>query len=306
MLPIHFAPLQGYTEDVYRRLHHSLCGGVESYFTPFLRLEHGSVRSKDMRDIRPEFNAGVPVVPQAIASSAKELEVLIGVVKDNGYSRLDVNMGCPFPLQTRHGRGAGLLPNINIVEEICDCIKSHPEFTFSVKMRLGMDSKDDWKQVLPILNVTPLCHITIHPRIGAQQYKGEVCMDSFAEFLAQSKHPVIYNGDITTVEQIHQLEADYPTIAGVMIGRGLLARPTLAKEYQQGRTCSDKELVALIKQIHSHLLAHYEQTIPGEAQRLNKVRSYWDYLEASIGRKPWKKITKAGNMKNYLNAVSEL
>lgn len=306
MLPIHFAPIQGYTEDVYRRLHHSLCGGVECYYTPFLRLEHGGVRSKNMRDIRPEFNEGVPLVPQVIASSGKELETLVEVVKQNGYTRLDINMGCPFPLQTRHGRGAGLLPNVDSVCEISEVIKKHPEITFSVKMRLGMDSNEDWKQVLPILNDTPLCHITLHPRIGAQQYKGDVDIPSFEAFMQQSTHPLIYNGDITTIAQIHQLEASYPSLAGVMIGRGLLAHPSLAAEYQQERQISERELISLVKQIHSRLLAHYEQTIPGEAQRLNKVRTFWDYLEPTIGRKPWKKITKAGNMKNYLNAVGEL
>lgn len=306
MLPIHFAPLQGYTEDVYRRLHHSLCGGVECYYTPFLRIEHGGVRSKDMRDIRPEFNEGVPLVPQAIAASGQELEELLAVVRENGYDRMDINMGCPFPLQTRHGRGAGILCNVDRVSEICDVVKQHPETTFSVKMRLGMDSSADWQNVLPLLNQVPLCHVAVHPRIGSQQYKGDVDMQTFEQFLAECTHPVIYNGDVTSVEQIQNLESAYPSLAGVMIGRGLLARPTLAMEYKEGKQLTDREVVAVIKQMHSTLLAHYEKVIPGESQRLNKIRTFWDYLEPTIGRKQWKKIVKAGNLKNYLNAVNEL
>ena len=53
MKPLHFAPLQGYTDDVYRRLHHRLVGGIAAYYTPFVRWEHGGVRSKDLRDIAP-------------------------------------------------------------------------------------------------------------------------------------------------------------------------------------------------------------------------------------------------------------
>lgn len=303
MLPIHFAPLQGYTEDVYRRLHHMLFGGVDCYYTPFLRIEHGGIRSKDMRDIRPEFNEGVPLVPQAIASSGKELEQLLAVVEQTGYKRLDINMGCPFPLQTRHGRGAGLLANASAVKEMCSVVEAHPDITFSVKMRFGLDDKDEWRQILPLLNEIHLLHITLHPRIATQQYKGEVDMQSFEDFLGQAKHPVIYNGDVTTIQQIEELESSFPGLAGVMIGRGLLARPSLAKEYKQGMELSERELITLIKQMHSRLLAHYEQIIPGEAQRLNKLRSFWDYLEPTIGRKTWKKITKAGNMKNYIAAV---
>jgi len=80
MMDIHFAPLQGYTDDVYRRLHHELIGGVATYTTPFLRVEGGGVRSKDLRDIRPEFNEGVPVCPQIIGKSMKEFDYLLGVV----------------------------------------------------------------------------------------------------------------------------------------------------------------------------------------------------------------------------------
>lgn len=45
-IPIHFAPLQGYTDDVYRRIHHELMGGIHTYYTPFLRMEGGGVRSR--------------------------------------------------------------------------------------------------------------------------------------------------------------------------------------------------------------------------------------------------------------------
>ena len=92
-IPIHFAPLQGYTDDVYRRLHHELMGGIAYYYTPFVRMEGGGVRSKDMRDIRPEFNEGVPVVPQIIVKSMKEFDYLVGIVEEKGYTRIDLNMG---------------------------------------------------------------------------------------------------------------------------------------------------------------------------------------------------------------------
>ena len=96
-IPIHFAPLQGYTDDVYRRIHHELIGGIETYYTPFLRMEGGGVRTKDMRDIRPVFNEGIPVVPQIILKTMKEFDYLTSVVEEKGYTRIDINMGCPFP-----------------------------------------------------------------------------------------------------------------------------------------------------------------------------------------------------------------
>ena len=110
MLPIHFAPLQGHTDDAFRRIHHQLVGGVTSYYTPFIRLENGKLRSKEIRDIKPEWNAGVPVIPQVMAGDSKEFRLLVDNIAELGnYEHIDINMGCPFPLQTRHGKGSGIL-----------------------------------------------------------------------------------------------------------------------------------------------------------------------------------------------------
>lgn len=307
MYPIHFAPLQGYTEDAYRRIHADMFSGVDTYYTPFLRIEHGSMRSKDMRDIRPEFNVGVNVVPQIIASDAAESQFLIESLKAYGYKRIDINMGCPFPLQTRHGRGAGLFANIDKVQDIAENLRQHEDVEFSVKMRLGLDASDQWKQVLPILNDLPLTHITLHPRIATQQYKGALDMEQFDAFLKDCKHPLIYNGELASLDDIRKIEAAYgDSLSGVMIGRGLLARPSLAQEYAKGEMLSERMLISQIKTLHTRLHEHYSGVIPGESQLFNKLRTFWDFMEPTIGRKAWKKIVKAGNMKNYFKAIDEL
>ena len=305
-IPIHFAPLQGYTDDVYRRIHHTLVGGINTYYTPFLRMEGGSVRSKDMRDIRPEFNNDIPVVPQIILKSMKEFEFLTGVVEEKGYTRIDINMGCPFPMQAKHGRGSGLLSKVNIIEEMAQEIGRKTHLKFSVKMRLGWENKDEWRPVLEILNQTPLEQITIHPRIGVQQYKGEVWMEAFDEFYSLCKHPMIYNGDVTSVEGIRTLESMYPRLAGVMIGRGLLARPTLAMEYASGEVLSWDKYRNILHEFHNRLKMHYETRVNSEAQLHARLRLFWEYMEEGLGRKTYKKIMKAGNLKNYLAAIREV
>ena len=305
-LPIHFAPLQGYTDDTYRRLHHELMGGITTYYTPFLRMEAGGVRSKDMRDIRPEFNEGVPVVPQIIAKSMKEFEYLLGIVEEKGYTRVDVNMGCPFPMQAKHGRGSGLLAHVDIVTEMAKTMAEKKHLQFSVKMRLGWEDKDEWRPVLEVLNDTPLTQIALHPRIGMQQYKGTVDLESFEAFQALCKHPLLYNGDLTTLEDIRRIEAKYPTLAGIMIGRGLLARPRLAKEYTEGKELSFDQRLPMLLEMHRKLMEHYEPIMNSEAQLHSKLKLFWEYMEAEVGRKPYKKIMKAGNLKNYLASIREL
>ena len=306
MFPIHFAPLQGHTDDVYRRTHHQLIGGIERYYTPFVRVEAGEIRSKDRRDIDPKNNEGVPVVPQIIFKSLKEFAYLVNEIETLGYRTIDLNMGCPFPLQAKHGRGSGILSHVDIIEEIAKAIKEHPQLDFSVKMRLGWENANEWEPVLNILNDTPLTYITLHPRTGMQQYKGDIDYDTFARFYEECRHPIIYNGDLTTLEQLHEMEERYPRLAGLMLGRGLLARPTLAKEYAEGKEWSHEEHIRCLHSLHQELTEQYARIVKGDAQLHSKLRTFWEYTEPLIGRKPYKKIMKSGNLRNYMSAIEEL
>ncbi|MBQ3188068.1 MAG: tRNA-dihydrouridine synthase family protein [Bacteroidaceae bacterium] len=303
MLPIYFAPLQGYTDDVYRRTHHDLVGGVAAYYTPFVRMEAGSIRSKDMRDINPENNVGTPVIPQIIFNSCKEFEYLVNRVEALGYKQMDLNMGCPFPLQAKHGRGVGILANEQVMDDIIEGIKSHSDIKFSVKMRLGWDDNTHALNVVRKLNSVEIEHVTIHPRTGAQQYKGCVDLDSFAALYQECENPIIYNGDLRTADDIHKIEELFPKISGIMIGRGLLGRPSLAKEYNENREINP---LPLLIDIHDALMQEYSRILKGDTQMLNKMHTFWDFSQDLMDRKTYKKIVKSGNMKNYLAAVNAI
>lgn len=308
MLPIYFAPLQGYTEAPYRRIHQLVCGGVAKYYTPFIRLEHGQIRKKDLREALPEQNEGVVVIPQVIANGPEEFHVLVDKLIAIGHKEIDINMGCPFPLQTRTGRGSGILQHPDRVEGILNSARSistEQGIRFSVKMRLGQESNQEWQELLPLLNETPLEHITLHPRIGRNQYKGELEMDQFQAFYDQSKNPLVFNGMLLNMEDLLQIEQQYPRLKALMIGRGLLSRPTLAKEYVAGKKMSDEEARRSVKEMHLQLFAHYEQAIEGgESQLVQKMHSFWEYQEPLFGHKVVKKVLKSGSLRNYREAVS--
>ena len=309
MLPIHFAPLQGYTEAPYRKAHNALAGGIDTYYTPFIRLEHGKVRHKDLREALPEANEGLRVVPQIIASSCDEFQALADVLLEAGHRQLDFNMGCPFPLQVRQGRGAGLLQHRDEAEAILSKITdlTSQGIDVSVKMRLGQNSVDEGLALIPSLNAAGLHHVTIHPRLGVEQYKGELHNDLLPDFLSQLTMPVVYNGGINTVAEIQLIEQKYPTLKGIMIGRGLLACPTLAREYAEGREYSESERRQVTMQMYRQLRTHYDQAIEGgDRQLLLKMQSFFEYLEPLFGHKPIKKVLKAGSLRNFDEAVANL
>ena len=306
MMEIHFAPLQGYTDNVYRRIHAKMCGGIEAYYTPFIRWEKGDVRRKDMTDILPERNEGGHLIPQIICSTEDEFNYLCDAVEEHGYREIDINMGCPAPMQTKLKRGSGILPYPELVEALCRQMERRHEVQFSIKMRLGLDVNDQWNDVLNVLNDVQLQHITLHPRIGQQMYKGTVDMDAFADFSSRCKHPLIYNGDILTLEDLRHIETLFPSLRGVMIGRGLLARPTLAAEWKEKKEWDDERRRSILLAMHEEMLSACTEKYKADSQILLHIHAFWEYQQDFLGRKAWKKIMKAGSMRNYLNAVNAI
>ena len=312
MIKILFAPLQGYTTSIYRKAHAEIFGGVDAYYAPFLRIENGLPREKDLRDLENASCTIFKVVPQIIANSASEFRMLAEAILQKGFTEIDFNMGCPFPMQVNRHRGAGILNDIHAVQEIMDEIKkmSGPKtgtapVKFSVKMRLGQESPDEAFALLPILNDAPLAHITLHPRLGKQQYKGAIDFNSFERFYNECRLPLVYNGDITTVAQINELEHKHPKLIGVMIGRGLLARPSLAEEHKSSAT-TPQDLLDKILQMHQLIFDNACKTYQGDSQILSHTQTFWDYLEPNIPKKIFKKIKKAGNIGEYMEAVALL
>lgn len=306
-MKIHFAPIQGFTDAPYRYLHHKLYGADVTYYTPFIRLEKGELRRKDQNDYfgREDLNKDIDVVPQIIFRDAEELNMLVDIMKRKGVKRLDLNMGCPFPLQTARGRGAATILNSELGDSVVEVIKQNPDVEFSVKMRLGLNRNDEWRGLLDKLNTVELKHITMHPRVAKQQYGGEPDMEMFAEFLKASKNPVVYNGDIVTPEDAKRIQDKFPEVAGIMIGRGMLGRPSLANEISASEEWDRQRRIETMKDFHRRLFAYYSETLQGgEHQVLSHIQPFWEYAQEEIGRKAWKSIRKATTLPKYHTALA--
>ena len=298
--------MQGYTDFEYRRIHARHCGGVDTYYTPFIRWEKGGIREKDIRDILPENNEGLHLVPQIICADTDEFNRLADTIQEHGYEEMDLNMGCPAPMQTKLMRGSGILPYPTRVSALLREMERRPEVRFSAKMRLGLEGKEEWRELSGMLNSSCLKHLTVHPRIGKQMYKGEVDMDAFNEVYDSIHLPIIYNGDVTSMEQVSSLSERYPGLHGIMLGRGLLARPTMAKECLMGEEMPHEERMSILMQMHEDMLGYCTRKYKVDSQILLHIHAFWEYQESQLERKTWKKIMKSGNMKNYLEAIRKL
>lgn len=303
------APLQGFTEAPFRRFHSEIYGGADAgitYFSPFLRIEHGEPRQRDLRDIKTELNAGLHLVPQLICRNVGEFNSLVEEIRLAGFSEIDLNLGCPFAPQVRKGRGTGLLANPSALEEIAAAMIAMPDVGFSVKMRLGVKAPDEWRNVMPILNKVALSHITVHPRTATQQYAGELFMDSFAQLASEAAAPVIFNGDIHTPAMIDQILSLPSRPAGVMIGRGALIRPSLFAEWIEQREWSKDERIEKLLLLHDRIFEYFSHNLCGDTQILSKIKPYWEFFGLEFDRRQVKKIAKANNIPAYNAAILSL
>lgn len=304
-MKIYIAPVQGHTDAAWRHFHRKHYGEGHKYFTPFMRIEHGAVREKDLRDFMNPMNDGLDLEPQVIFADMEELQVLLTTLHKAGAKAVNLNIGCPFPLQTRKGRGAGFIANISEAEKMPELLATYPDIKFSVKMRLGMESPEEWKGIMPYLNLCQLDRIYVHPRTARQQYGGELNYAGFAEILQESKNPVAFNGDIKTPEDIKVVAERFPDTDGIMVARGILGRPSLAAEYAGGEWTRERRIEKM-KEFHRDLLTHYTETLFGDSQILSKIKPFWEYAEEEIGRKAWKALKKTNSLPKYCSYVSSI
>lgn len=303
-MKIFAAPLQGFTEATWRNVHNETYGGIDTYITPFIRIEKGEIRNKDIRDTEKKNNTVPHLIPQIIAATPDELLPIAEFIAKEGYCEADINMGCSFALQVRKQHGAGLLPHPEAVAALMKATGEMPEIKFSVKMRLGWDNKEEWRNILPILNDTPLTRITLHPRLGREQYKQPADREEFARFYEECRHPLVYNGDLTTLEEMNRTAEEFPRLEGLMVGRGLLGNPALGKEYKGQRNLSHGEKASLLAAFHDKFYQAITPRLQGNTQILSKLKPYWEYLLPDMEKRDRKAIIKASTAEKYLAAVN--
>lgn len=307
MINFHHAPVQGHTDAPYRHYLNKHYPDVDArHYTPFMRAEHGAPRERDIRDLMSPLNDNCRLTPQVIFRNTEELSVLLKALKNQGASEIDLNVGCPFPLQTAKGRGAAMVANNETLRKVSELMEQYPEIDFSMKMRLGFANNDDWRKSIDVINQMRLTHITMHPRIAKQQYTGTPDLEIFADFIKECEHPVVYNGDIRQPSDINRILERFPEIAGVMCGRGELGRPSLFTEYISGREWSREERLEEMLKFHRDLFNYYSDTLCGDHQVLSKIKTFWDYAEDEIGHKAFKAISKSNSLPKYRTAIAQI
>ena len=298
------SPLQGYTDYIYRRAHRKFFGGIDNYYTPFLRVEKGEYRSKDLRDLSKDNNDEL-CIPQLLPDGSQELLRMFDTLREMGWNECDLNFGCPFPMLVKRGKGSGMLKNLRVLEDVAKTILDNKDMRVSVKMRLGYDDAEQGLNALDLLNSLDLVHITCHARLGIDKYTSQLRLDDFQVFYEKCTQPLVYNGNVDNVKTANELIERFPNLKGFALGRPLLQNPNLATEIKNGN--EEKITREQLRDFHKELAhAYSENYTGGDHQVLSKLKTIWDYLLDGKFPKEIKKIKKSTSLSKYNEGVNEL
>ncbi len=300
----YLAPLEGITTFVFRNTLQEMFGGMDKYFTPFIApTSSHNFKSRAKRDVLPDNNKGIPVVPQILTNHADDFLYTAGRLLEYGYREINLNLGCPSGTVVAKGRGSGFLAFPQELDRFLDQIFAKTGAPLSIKTRLGKEDPEEFPEIIKIYNKYPVHELTIHPRVQRDAYRNSPDWDMFERALELSTNPVCYNGDINTCGDYERFRERFPTVDRIMIGRGLIADPGLVRQICTGKPLMPDERLAFVEK----LCDRYEQIMPGEPA-LFKMKEIWSYMCSSLpeGRKLWKRIKKTKTISEYKNIIPSL
>ena len=297
----YFAPMEGITDSIYRRLHHKYFGGVDRYYMPFLSPTiHRQLTHKEDRELPMADSETFVAVPQVLTKVAEDFLWAAQVCADRGYDEVNLNLGCPSGTVVAKGKGSGMLRDLDALDAFLEEIFKSAPLPISVKTRLGLENKEEFPAILEIYNRYPIQELTIHPRVRKQFYKGDVEMDMFRYAAENSKIPLCFNGNINNMQNISNICKDFPKVDAIMIGRGLLGDPGMLSPLGTERQA--------LKMFVDELLDTYVEVFGGARNAMFRMKENWSFLRHRFegSDRLWKDLRKTTDLMEYRHITAQI
>ena len=307
-----FAPMEGVTYAPFRNAHRAVFSGVDRYFAPFVGANQTlHFKRGEKRDIDPAANDTLTMIPQVMTNKPDQFLWAVGEMKKRGYNQVNLNMGCPSRTVVTKNKGAGMLNDPDFLDrfwnEFWELFEASDvkDMSVTVKLRPGIQDMSEMPEIAKIVDRYPFDEVTLHPRLQKAGYGGVPDMEVFRTFGELCHHPLIYNGDVKTVEDIQKIVDNFPNVVGIMAGRGLIADPALFRQYKGGQKATAEE----IRKFHELTLNSWLEYLKGdENAAVRKMKEVWGFAEMfrKDHEKEMKKIRKARSIGEYRDAANRI
>ena len=293
----YYAPLEGLTDSIYRRLHHKYFGGIDRYYMPFISPTiHRTLTHKEDRELPRADSVTFCAIPQILTKIPEDFLWAAQVCADRGYQEVNLNVGCPSGTVVSKGKGSGMLRSPAELDAFLEAIFKDSPLPISVKTRLGLENPEDFVSLLEVFNRYPIKELTIHPRVRKDFYKEPVRGEWFRYAYENSKNPLCYNGNIMTRDQADSVSVQYSGVDAVMIGRALIADP--------GMLCGGTTAEAL-EGFLAELTEEYIREFGSARNAMFRLKENWGFLRHRFENsdKLWKQLRKTTDIHEY-NAIT--
>lgn len=225
--PLFCAPMAAITNSAFRRLL-SDYGGYGALFTEMLSSKmilHENLETSPWLKRRPQEGR---VIYQLMVMDALRLDEIIERLVPLKPDGLDLNVACAAHTVMKQGGGADLFGDLDRLREIVRVMRRSFAGPFTVKIRLGHEV-DNWRETLRerfrLFEGEGVDALTMHPRFYGEKFKRSARHVLYGELAAETRLPIIANGDISGWEYFRDRSALFAPAAGVMIGRIAAACP---------------------------------------------------------------------------------
>ena len=300
-MQLYFAPLEGITDTVYRRLHHKYFPGVDRYYMPFFSpTMHRCLTRKEDRELPLASSESFVAIPQIMTKVPEDFLWAAKQCADRGYQEVNLNAGCPSGTVVSKGKGSGMLADPDGLDRFLERVFTESPIPVSIKTRLGLKEPEEFPRLMEIFNRYPIRELIIHPRVRTDFYKSPVQLDWFAYALEHSKLSLCYNGDINSLQDLNDMQSKFPTIQSFMLGRGLVGDP--------GMLTPGGTDVRTLEKFHDHLLEEYSVCFGSTRNAMFRMKENWHYLSLHFdgGEKLFKSLRKTTDITEYRQITTEI
>lgn len=256
--PFVLAPMAGITDRPFRTFMREMgCGIVVSELVSATGLKYSSDKTRKLMEFDQTQR---PVGIQLFGENFEHLAYAAREVEQMGADFVDLNFGCPVPKVVNKGAGSACLKDLSKLRDTIRAAKSGIKIPLTIKVRTGWDANSrNTHEVAQIAYDEGVTWVAIHGRTRAAAYTGLADWDYIREVKAQSKVPIIGNGDInsasTAVRRLEETLCD-----GVMIGRGCLKNPRIFAE-ARGLMDDERSFGRILDRLHTHLSGFYDERL---------------------------------------------
>jgi tRNA-dihydrouridine synthase C len=291
-MTILLAPMEGLLDFVLRDIL-TRVGGVDRCVSEFIRVTNTLLPDRAFIRVIPELLtngktfSGVPVRAQLLGSDPVCLAENAACLAALGPDGIDLNFGCPAKVVNRHGGGAALLEDpellLKIVSAVRRAVPAH--LPVSAKMRLGFNDDSRAVECAQAIESGGANELVVHARTKADGYRPPAYWMRVGDIREAVRVPVVANGEIWNVQDALRCR-ELSGCHALMLGRGMVTNPGLALAIRAATP---------LQQAHR---------IPGQADQpdvswdmlLPLMAEFWRVVCASLERKQ-----QAGRLKQWLN-----